>query len=103
MTPDCCGVCRFFTLKDLPPRAVDGEGHCIGYLESLPHLVEWDRPRCGLYRVARPLAPREKWISKLQLRIAGRGAVVNAAGNDSAGPPRRADDVPATSPHPLSK
>ena len=86
-----CAMCTHFTLKDLPPRAVDGEGHCIGYLESLPHLVEWDRPRCGLYRVAKPLAPREAWIAKLQAGSAGRGEGGDAALNDSAGPPRRAE------------
>lgn len=80
-----CAMCTHFTLKDLPQRAVDGDGHCIGYLESLPHLVEWDRPRCGLYRVARPLAKREEWIAALQLRIAGQGEGGDAVAAYGAG------------------
>ncbi|MES2262128.1 MAG: hypothetical protein V4724_26710 [Pseudomonadota bacterium] len=76
-----CARCRFFTLKDLPPRAADGEGHCIGYLESLPHLVEWDRPRCGMYRAAKPMTAREKWI---ETRIAARNAAAELGG-DAAG------------------
>jgi len=75
----------------------------MGCLKSLPHLVEWDRPRCGLYRVAKPLAPREEWIAKLQARIAGDVAGDDPARNDSAGPPKLADGHPATWPHPYRK
>lgn len=73
-----CILCRHFSLQNLPPGTADGDGLCTGYLESLPSLVEWDRPRCGLYRTARPLAPREKWQAARMARIAGEAASVDA-------------------------
>jgi hypothetical protein len=95
-----CARCKFFTRQNLPAGAVDGEGLCLGYLESLQELVAWDRELCGIYRPARPMAPREDWIAA---RIAGKGEGGNAAGNDPEGPPRCAEGRPATESHPCRK
>jgi hypothetical protein len=72
-----CVRCRFFTFKDLPDGAVDGEGQCVGYLESLRELVAWNRPQCGLYRPAKPLAPRENWVEARVTRMGEAAHVVD--------------------------
>lgn len=71
-----CALCKFFTLKNLPAGAVDGEGQCLGYLESLRELVAWDRPRCGLFRSAKSKADRENWVTA---RIARLGDAARTA------------------------
>lgn len=98
-----CARCQFFTLKDLPPGAVDGEGQCIGYLESLQELVAWDRPTCGIYRPARPMAPREAWIDARLARMVGQGEGGNAARNDFDRVPRCANGAPGSPGHPWRK
>jgi hypothetical protein len=70
-----CARCQHWSIKDSPERAARGEGHCIGFLEGIGSFMNWDAPRCGLYRTAKQMAPREKFILA---RIA-----VNAAGDSS--------------------
>lgn len=91
-----CANCRFFTVKDLPAGATDGEGLCIGYLAALQELVAWDRPTCGIYRPAKPSAARDEWIAE-------RVASGDASQTDSALPPRRASGVPGSPGHPWRK
>jgi hypothetical protein len=89
-----CAHCRFFTLKDLPAGAIDGEGLCTGYLESLQELVAWDRPVCGIYRPAKNTAQREEWVS-------GRDALHGKTG--LIGSPQCADGLPGSPGHPWRK
>jgi hypothetical protein len=72
-----CVLCRHFTFKNLPDGAVDGEGQCVGYLESLGEMVAWNRPQCGLYRPAKPMAPRENWVAARIERLGDAAHVVD--------------------------
>jgi hypothetical protein len=89
-----CAHCKYFTLKNLPAGAADGEGQCIGYLEALQELVTWDRATCGIFRPAKEMAKREEWIAE-------RAADAQKTGLNEA--PRRANGVPGSPGHPWRK
>lgn len=93
-----CARCEHWTLKTSPERAVRGEGHCIGFLESLMDFTNWDAPRCGLYRQAKQMAPREKWISARIAANAAAGSNTNAAPGLPEGSPVNELGRLATSP-----
>jgi hypothetical protein len=74
-----CARCQHFTTqptndkKEDPDeilraamRAEVGIGQCIGFLEMAQIFVEWDDKECGRHQAAKQMAPRDKWILKLQ-------------------------------------
>lgn len=61
-----CARCQHFSMRDHPQQAAAGLGQCVGFLILIQSFVRWDGSKCGLYRPAREMGPRDKFIKKME-------------------------------------
>lgn len=74
-----CARCEHFTVQHHPQQAAHGLGHCVGFLASIESFVDWNGTPCRLYRQAKQMAPRDRWILVQEARIAGATPAANVA------------------------
>jgi len=61
-----CARCEYFTTRDIPPeQAEKNRGECVYFLVGVGDYVDWNG-NCKKYRPAKQMAPREKFILKME-------------------------------------
>lgn len=67
VTDQVCAECQHLTTKGDPEQMVHGKGRCTGYEGYAPlknPIVPWNQRACRLFRWARDMAPRKRWMEK---------------------------------------
>lgn len=68
---EICARCDRLDVKSHPDQVKQGRGYCLIHgpgSPSRPPFSAWNDRACVLFIPARPMAPRERWIEKWQVK-----------------------------------